>query len=97
MTKTNFEMVKELQNWYPEEMHFISGEEVEYITKVMELKERRTLDLRNLRDFTVLYYNHVKDMHQENKDWDSFTKEDDKLSAITAVIDQELSNRGYLR
>ena len=92
--KTNNEMLYNLKNWYPEELHFIGEEEVEYLNKALELKERSTTDLRNLRDFTVLHFGRNLDHYMEEKDWDGFVKEEDKMSAICGVIDHELFNRG---
>lgn len=94
--KTNNEMLYNLKNWYPKELRFIGGEEVEYLKKALELKERSTLDLRNLRDYVVLHFGRNTDYYMKEKDWDNFVKEEDKMSAICGVIDHELFNRGQL-
>ena len=84
--KTNFQMIRELNKKYnPQEKGFVSKEEIVLIKDMLSLEEMDILQLRNLRDFTVLYFSSFKE-----KEIDSL----DKMSAITAVIDNEIFNKG---
>jgi hypothetical protein len=84
--KTNFLMLQELfETYHPKTRGFVSTEEQEVIETTLHLAEMDILALRNLRDFTVAFIG--------NKDND--TIEDwDRMSAITFVIDKEISQRG---
>lgn len=55
------------------------------ITETLHLTEMDILALRNLRDFTVAFFNGKTNDTVEDLD---------KMSAITYVIDRELLNRG---
>ena len=82
--KTNFQMLKELLEVYvPKERGIVSATESNLIKSTLNLTEMGVLDLRNLRDFTVLY---MKDF-ESIEDWD-------KLSAITFVIDNMIFDKG---
>lgn len=89
--KTNFQTMMELKDWYPAERSFISGEEMDFVSEKFNLAERSIIELRNLRDFVVLWNNRkgvdYEDIHQE-------MKEIDKMSALCGVIDSEIWNRG---
>lgn len=82
--KTNHLMLKELLKVYhPETRGFVSYNERRLIEKTLHLADMDILALRNLRDFVVLYCSQSKD----HDDWD-------KMSAITHVIDMEISYNG---
>lgn len=83
--KTDFQMLKELQDFFPETIGIISGEERELIEKVLEIKKRDVLSLRNLRNFVVLFYDRERDATHED-----MIRDRDKMSAICAVIDSAL-------
>lgn len=82
--RTNFEMVMELDaNFTPKQKHVVSMEEIYKIDEALCLGEMDELGLRNLRDFVVMFY--------DIKMGDKFDAEmHDKMSAITAVIDNRL-------
>ena len=90
--KTNFQMVKALfKKFQPVQRGIISGSEVEMVKEELCLKEMDILQLRNLRDFVVLYSSSL------TKDSDS--PEDamnnmDRCSGICAVIDEEIFGKG---
>lgn len=86
--KSNYLMLKDLQEWYPKRHGIISGEEVQTIKETLHLDKMDDLGLQNLRDFAVLYYSHKGD------DYASHFDQMDKMSAIVSVIDQEKANRG---
>ena len=84
--KTNFQMIRELNKIYnPKEKGIVLNEEIILIKKTLHLEEMDILQLRNLRDFVVLYLSNFEN------DRTSLT---DKISAITAVIDNEIFNKG---
>ena len=84
--KTNFQMIRELNKIYnPKEKGIVLNEEILLIKKTLHLEEMNILQLRNLRDFVVLYLSNF-----ENEKI-SLT---DKISAITTVIDNEIFSKG---
>ena len=94
MKNTNFQMIKELDAEYdklPHKRGFISEETATLIKETLHLEEFETvLELRNLRDFTVLYLS-TKNKDKDDKETISNT---DKISAITHMIDIEIFNKG---
>ena len=88
--KTNFEMVKELDKAFqPKRRGVIEMSEIYFINKSLCLDEMDILQLRNLRDLTVMFYN-LKMETEGGFDYDTH----DKMSAIVAVIDQKIRNNG---
>lgn len=86
--KTNFQMIMELNKKYdamPHKRGFATKEEVELITDMLCLKEMDILQLRNLRDFVVLFL--------DSSDSDRINTMD-KISAITSVIDHNIFMKG---
>ena len=82
--KTNFVMLKELlEIYHPEDMGFISHDERLLIEKTLCLHDMDILALRNLRDFVVLFLS----SREDRESWD-------QMSAITHVIDMEISYNG---
>ena len=82
--KTNFYMLRELLNEYhPNERGFMSEREYNIVTDMLCINEMNILQLRNLRDFTVLYLGKSEKM----EDWD-------RMSAITHCIDLRISSLG---
>lgn len=91
--KTNFEMMNELRDWFPKARGFITGDEANRIKETLEIEGRSTIDLRNLRDFTVMILNLWMDKTIKDEDWKEQMRHCDRMSAITAVIDGELFSR----
>lgn len=55
---TNFQMIRELEKVYnPKQKGIVEMDEIYLINKTLCLDEMDMLQLRNLRDFTVLYFN----------------------------------------
>ena len=82
--KTNFVMLKELlETYHPEEKGFVSFDERLLIEKTLHLHDMDILALRNLRDFVVLFLSR----NEDRESWD-------QMSAITHVIDMEISYKG---
>lgn len=82
--KTNYAMLKELlEIYHPEERGFVTPDERLLIEKTLHMYEMDILALRNLRDFVVLFLSRRED----RESWD-------QMSAITHVIDMEISYNG---
>ena len=82
---TNFQMLRELlEKYHPQERGWVSAEESKLIEEILHLAEMDILALRNLRDFTVVFLGHKE---PSTEDWD-------RMSAITYVIDTEISQKG---
>ena len=79
---TNFQMLRKLDDWTPEKRSIVTLREIKHITNTLCLDEMDEIQLRNMRDFAVMYYD--KRMMHPNTD---MMKEQDKMSAITSVID----------
>lgn len=81
---TNFQMLRKLLECYkPQERGFVNSYEKRLIEDNLHINEMDILQLRNLRDFVVLYMGKSEKM----EDWD-------KMSAITHVIDLHIVNMG---
>lgn len=90
--KTNFQNLRELDKQYtPKVRGVLNAEEISLIRKTLEIRRMNEIELRNLRDFVVMFYSKNKDI----EDMDKMLNRMDKLSAITAVIDSELLDKGY--
>ena len=82
--KTNFQMLRELlEVYHPEEIGFLNKHEIMLIKQTLCIEEMDILQLRNLRDFTVLHLGRSEKM----EDWD-------RMSAITHVIDSRIFDLG---
>ena len=87
--KTNFEMIRELDKEFtPETRGIVHMKEIYQINKALCLDEMDVIALRNIRDFTVMFYN----MKMEDGGFDRDIH--DKMSAIVSVIDNKLWNMG---
>ena len=85
MTKTNFTMVRELdKKYHPQTRGIVSLQEENLIKETLQLRNATELELRNMRDFVVLYLSSKEDKVET---WD-------KMSAITHVIDIILFSKG---
>lgn len=82
--KTNFLMLRELLEQYtPAHRGIANRDEIQLIESKLCLKEMDILQLRNLRDFTVLHLGRSEDL----VDWD-------RMSAITYIIDSHIFELG---
>ena len=87
MMGTNVKMLKNLEEVFnPKRAGILSNEEVKLVTNTLHLKEMDELSLRNLRDTTVMFYS----LREFEKDEEEKIKIMDKISAITAVIDEHI-------
>jgi FtsZ-binding cell division protein ZapB len=102
MKKSNVEMIKEIYGYWIKEMNegkiergFASKENIEKIKSTCEIEEKDFLELRNLRDTAVLYFRPPIHESRENKDYEKYKIVNDCMSAITHVLDSELSKRSF--
>ena len=93
--RTNYQMMNELNNEYtPKHRGIVSMSEIYKINEALELDKRDVLDLRNLRDYVCLYYYIKGDTLNDENRIEEMLVEFDKCSAVTAVIDQKIANKG---
>lgn len=85
---TNFQDIKSLLSMYTPKIRGVMSEFERFlISQTLHLDRRDILDLRNLRDFVVMFLERSK---EQEDIWDNM----DKMSAITAVIDQKIWELG---
>jgi hypothetical protein len=90
--KTNYQLVRSLYyKFKPVTRGILSGEEVSIIREDLCLRDMDVLQLRNLRDFTVLFFSVQMD---KSNDVEMVMSNSDKLSGICAVIDDEIVKKG---
>lgn len=81
---TNFHMLRELlEKYHPVERGIMNLAENAIIRETLHIEEMDILQLRNLRDFTVVHLGRSKKM----EDWD-------RMSAIVHCIDSRLVDLG---
>lgn len=79
---TNFHMLRELlAKYHPEQRSIVTLAEINLIKDTLHIGEMDVLQLRNLRDFTVVHLGRSEKM----EDWD-------RMSAITHVIDMRIGS-----
>lgn len=82
--QTNFHMLRDLlEKYHPAQRSLMSVSENTMIKETLYIDEMDVLQLRNLRDFTVLYMS----KSEKREDWD-------RMSAITYCIDAKISELG---
>lgn len=88
---TNFQNIRELDKQYtPAVRGMVNPIEICTIKRVLEMRDMTEIELRNLRDFVVMFYAKNEDIN----DFEKMMERMDKMSAITFVIDSELLDRG---
>ena len=88
---TNVQNIRELDKQYhPSVRGIINPVEMVMIERILELKDMSEIELRNLRDFVVMFYSKVMDKEDTGK----MIEQMDKMSAITFVIDSKLVDIG---
>lgn len=70
---------------------FLTGEQQERVSDLLELKARDEIDLQDLRDFAVSYFAAKLD---RNRPIEEYAVISDCMSAVTGVIDFEKVSRG---
>ena len=88
MKNTNFQNLKELlKSYIPKTFGIATVEKYSLIKSSLQLEVMEIVDLRNLRDFVVLFFSRNGDDKADMADMD-------RMSSITAVIDKEIIERG---
>lgn len=88
MKNTNFQNLRELlKSYIPKTFGIVTVEEYSLIKDSLQLEGMEIIDLRNLRDFVVLFFSGKNEDKPDMADMD-------RMSAITAVIDKEIIERG---
>ena len=89
--KTNMVMLEELhREFFHEKKHVVTEKDIHFIEHVLELNERTILDLRNLRDMTVMYFNMLMGPANSGNTFELA----ERMSAIVSVIDSKIYNDG---
>lgn len=88
--KTNYQMLKDLDDFNPKTRGVLTGEEAWHIAETLHLAEMDELALRNLRDTAVMFYSlKVDRLERDGKDNAAYDLMD-IMSGITGVIDNAL-------
>jgi len=88
MRNTNFQNLRELLKSYtPKTFGVATVEECSLIKSGLQLEGMEIIDLRNLRDFVVMFFSRKNEDKSDRVDMD-------RMSAITAVIDKEIIKNG---
>ena len=89
--KTNTQLWENLNDWYPERIGFVNADEVEHIKKSLALDGRDIVSLRNMRDTVVMLWM-IDDAYSPNREM--VMQKNDRMSAVTAVIDSMIFELG---
>ena len=84
---TFFNMIRELDEYTPENRHFTTDEEIERISSQLCLNDLDGTGLQNLRDMVVLVYGDRSRRARERADYKEFDRINNAMMSITAVID----------
>ena len=88
MRNTNFQNLRDLlKNYMPKSFGVATVEECNLIRSSLQLEGMGIIDLRNVRDFVVLFFSKKNEDRSDRIDMD-------RMSAITAVIDKEIIKKG---
>lgn len=87
--KTNYQMIRELTEAFtPQTRGIVTMSEIYLINEKLCLDEMDVLQLQNLRDFTVMYFDRISETA------DDPIEAFDKMSAIASVIDDKIVQKG---
>ena len=90
---TNTQMMEKLKDWYPKTIGIANIKEIYHINEVLELDGRDITSLRNLRDTVVMMWM-IDDAYMPIDDANLRMKKNDRMSAITGIIDTKIFNLG---
>ena len=84
--KTYFQRIMEIKDYCPKNKGITTEEEIDMLDKHFGLSEMQEIDLRNLRDMVVLYFDRqMESASSQNRTIDTMMQ---GLMSITAVIDK---------
>lgn len=90
METTFFQRILNVKDYTPNDDMFTSKEEIDMLNENFGLDQMSTLDLRNLRDMVVMFWNNrMREERYSNnmKFTDEYMKLSHAMQSITAVID----------
>lgn len=88
MKNTNFQNLRELlKSYIPKTFGIATVEECSLIKDSLQLERMEIIDLRNLRDFVVLFFSRKNEDKLDMADMD-------RMNAIMAVVDKEIIEKG---
>lgn len=93
--RTNLEMLRDLDEVYtPSTKGVVNIHEIYLINERLRLDDMDKLQLSNLRDMVVMFYDSIYLREYSREHSSKFFEVMDKVSAITSVIDLKISNLG---
>lgn len=92
--KSNYQMLREFKDFKPQLYGILSKAEMHIIRERFEIGKRSEIDLYNLRDFVMLYYDDLGHDELVNNRYKEFRKLQNIMSGIVGVIDAEIARRG---
>lgn len=99
-TKPDFNLLMDLLEGYsPKQRGIVSNTEIQMISKRLELERRTEIELRNMRNFSVIFLSNQADSARKQEmegkpSAVSYVTFMDIMSAITAVIDRHIIEAG---
>lgn len=93
ITQTDFQLIRQLDNYHPATEGVTSTEEVKLITDTLQLRERDILSLRNLRDMYMLHYS-LRVRNMQGAERKTLSVLSDAMMSVTFVIDLFLMEKG---
>ena len=75
-------LLSELTGWAPEDRFVTSRKEIQKLSDHFKMEQMSIMDLRNLRDMTVLFYSREEKVRMQ------------PMMSLTAVIDMQIAKRG---
>lgn len=79
-------MIRQLENYTPEDKHFTTFDEIDVVTTTLNLKQMNRCDIQNMRDMVVMYYSRLIENARVN-DPDKFDFYNNAMMSITSIID----------
>ena len=88
--KTYFQLIMEMNDYCPKSKGITSEEEIDMLDKHFGLSGMKEIELRNLRDMVVLYFDRQMEHCSDNAHQSDSLMQ--ALMSITAVIDRFIYN-----
>lgn len=93
--KTYAQRLIELETTYiPDNKHYTTEGNANYIKRVLELAELNDFELQNMRDMAVMFFNNNMSDARCDEDWNAYERQMTLMMSVTAVIDSVKHNRG---
>lgn len=92
--KTHFQLLQYVRDYRPADDHVTSKEEIERIAKHFGLEKMSLMELRNLRDMTVLYFSYMSAKEKLNGNREDASDAIRSMQSITSIFDIYISRKG---